>query len=539
MSKEMNQPAAGLTDAAGRGANRAPSTSKVPISPTTADRGGNQSETPNSPYDDASNDQFNAWMLAALAAAPSWLVSMVFHVVLLLILALWAVGTEHRSNAPVLVAQVQQEEVYEEDFDLKEILPIPPEPPELETEDVSFEEVLDFADASEMEIEPSLVEITPGIGIKKMEIGENMLDIIGGHGNNPTGGLGGWRNPGRRPPVSPVIIKAVNGSLGWLAEHQMRDGGWSFNHAACRRCGGQCRNPGSAAVARAGATGMAILPFLGAGQTHREGEYKNTIRNGLYFLVNRMKFDPRRGGSFHEPAGRMYSHGLAAIALCEAYAMTHDRQLHNPAQAAINFIVYAQAADGGWRYEPKQNGDTSVVGWQLMALKSGHLAYLRVPPGVVEGASRFFDKVQALDGAAYGYTSPAAGRQATTSIGLLCRMYLGWEKDRPALQAGADQLAAWGPRDDVYYNYYASQALMQLGGDRWEKFDEAMRKQLLDSQAKEGHETGSWFSKTAAGHGNDRGGRLYHTAMNTMTLEVKFRNLPIYHNDAVDIPFEE
>ena len=76
----------------------------------------------------------------------------------------------------------------------------------------------------------------------------------------------------------------------------------------------------------------------------------------------------------------MYSHGLAAITLCEAYAMTHDRKLMGPAQLSLNHIVYAQdPIGGGWRYAPRQPGDTSVVGWQLMALKSGHMAYLAVP----------------------------------------------------------------------------------------------------------------------------------------------------------------
>ena len=61
--------------------------------------------------------------------------------------------------------------------------------------------------------------------------------------------------------------------------------------------------------------------------------------------------------------------------------MTNDQSLLQPAQYALNHIVYAQdPVGGGWRYSAKQPGDTSAVGWQLMALKSGHMGYLQVPP---------------------------------------------------------------------------------------------------------------------------------------------------------------
>ncbi len=198
---------------------------------------------------------------------------------------------------------------------------------------------------------------------------------------------------------------------------------------------------------------MALLPFLGAGQTHRQGKYRQQVQAGLYYLVNRMRVGPE-GGSLFEPGGSMYSHGLASIVLCEAYAMTRDKGLYGPAQQALNFICYAQdPVGGGWRYQPRQAGDTSVVGWQLMALKSGHMAYLRVPPITIQRASRFLDSVQANDGANYGYTDPGTG-PGTTAIGLLCRMYLGWPKDHPALERGSRWLAERGPsKTDMYYNY--------------------------------------------------------------------------------------
>lgn len=277
---------------------------------------------------------------------------------------------------------------------------------------------------------------------------------------------------------------------------------------------------------------MALLPFLGAGQTHIQGEYKNTVKMALYFLASRQKAN----GSFHESGGSMYSHGLCSIAMCEAYAMTKDRALMRPAQASINFIVYAQdPVGGGWRYQPKQAGDTSVVGWQLMALKSAHMAYLQVPPATVIGASRFLDSVAADSGSKYGYTNPGGGT-ATTAVGLLCRMYLGWKKDHGSLERGVQFLASRGPsKGNMYYNYYATQVIRHYEGDIWKKWNTEMREWLVGSQKKEGHERGSWVM--SGDHGAERGGRLYCTSMATMILEVYYRHMPIYGKQAAEEEF--
>ena len=153
--------------------------------------------------------------------------------------------------------------------------------------------------------------------------------------------------------------------------------------------------------------------------------------------------------------------------------MTRDETLRPPAQQSIDFICYAQdTVGGGWRYQPRTPGDTSVVGWQIMALKSGHMAYLRVPSITVRRAYDFLDSVEADSGAQYGYTSPAEGRAATTAIGLLCRMYLGWKQDEPALIRGVQWLGNRGPSTtDMYYNYYATQVMRHYGGEYWEQWN--------------------------------------------------------------------
>ena len=219
--------------------------------------------------------------------------------------------------------------------------------------------------------------------------------------------------------------------------------------------------------------------------------------------------------------------------------MTHDKELLAPAQLCLNFIVYAQdPVGGGWRYAPRQAGDTSAVGWQLMALKSGHMAYLEVPPGTVVGAMKFLDSVQANSGAEYGYTGPAEGRAATSAVGLLCRMYLGWKHDNPGLQQGVEIIDKRGPsKNDMYYNYYATQVVRQYDGEVSERWNGRLLDWLVGQQAKDGAKAGSWHFR-GGDHGSERGGRLYCTAMSTMILEVPYRNMPIYRNHASDDDFK-
>ncbi len=188
----------------------------------------------------------------------------------------------------------------------------------------------------------------------------------------------------------------------------------------------------------------------------------------------------------------MYAHGIASIVLCEAYALTGDEQFREPAQRAIDFIVAAQHNRGGWRYSPKQEGDLSVTGWQLMALQSARSAGLNVPEKTFTKLQRFMDEVQAGEqGGLYCYIVGRAPDNAMTAEGLLCREYLGWDKDNPGLKEGTKYLLDHLPRKDnhnIYYWYYGTMAMHHLGGEAWQKWNSAVREALIDSQELVGHE---------------------------------------------------
>jgi hypothetical protein len=320
---------------------------------------------------------------------------------------------------------------------------------------------------------------------------------------------------------------AVERGLRWLMAHQMQDGSWRFDHQKHAFCKGACRDPGSIGSSTA-ATSLALLPFLGAGYTHEQGEYQRVVQNGLYYLMSRAT-ETRHGLDLQE--GTMYAQALSTIVFCEAYSMTADRALAEIAQPALNYIVSAQHAAGGWRYYPGEPGDITSTGWHIMALKSGQMAGLRVPPATLHRAGYFLDQVQEDYGAAYGYQ--AASREPTTSaIGLLCRLYLGWTPEGEPLIRGTDKLIRRGPSSqNMYYNYYAAQVLHHQAAEGWPEWNEKLREHLIASQAAEGHEAGSWAFDDAK---TNVAGRLFDTSMAILNLEVYYRYLPLYGEAAVE-----
>jgi hypothetical protein len=302
---------------------------------------------------------------------------------------------------------------------------------------------------------------------------------------------------GRDPKVRAEMLKQEGGTdqteqavamgLKWLAAHQHAEGRWSLDQFdTAGECRGRCGDHGI--ESDTAATALGVLPFLGAGHTHRFGEYRDVVKQAIEWLVA----DQRNVGGFnHEHRGDMYAHGLATIALCEAYALTRDPALRMPAQNAVDYIVKAQHSAGGWRYEPGEPGDLSVTGWELMALRSAQMAYLNVPEATLKRAWVFLDSVQtSTKQGTFGYMRGARPTPAMTAEGMLSRQYGGWKADHPPLLAGADYLLKDhlpSPDDvNIYYWYYATQAMHHIGGDRWSLWNKHMRTMLVELQEDEG-----------------------------------------------------
>lgn len=328
---------------------------------------------------------------------------------------------------------------------------------------------------------------------------------------------------------------AVARGLLWLMAKQKPDGSWPMVEGTN--------------TDTFGATGLALLPFLAAGQTHKtptdrptsevEKRYIATVAKGVAWLKNNQKPDGLLANSGHS---KHYAHSIATMALCEAYGMTGDPLLKQPCQRALDYLMKAQHAGGGWRYEPNQAGDTSVSAWCLQALKSGALAGLSVKADTLNRVSVYLTAMQSKNGAAYGYTGPG-DKPNLNAAGLLCRQYLGWGTRNPNLIAGVEGLMKIPPKKggEIYYHYYATQVMRFVGDDirfrdHWKKWNDGetgkpgMRDILIESQDKTtGPNGGSWPPDNSLS--GRSGGRLYQTSLSLLTLEVYYRHLPLYKRD--------
>jgi hypothetical protein len=474
---------------------------------------------------------------------------MIFHTIVILVMAVWInpVREDERVELTALTTEpTDLQELANEDIQPLEVTALDTSEMEVPAEDVAmgpgqsiaetFSDQLAADTTIEMGVDGSFVESSVLAQTISQGTGESLSGIRAGANREAA-----IRKFGGNADSEAAVAAALK----WLATQQLSDGGWTFD---LRKTPNPNPDPGTSERARNAATGLALLPFLGAGHTPKEGRYASVVRRGFHFLSQsaRPQNIPRIGPglSWVEPdRGDMYAHGIASIAFCEAYAMTNDKVLLPYAQASVNFIAGAQCGDGGWRYLPNDptGGDTSVLGWQMMALKSASMGYqLTVPQHTLERAYKFLDAVQVDDGAAYRYM--IRQRQmtpATTAIGLLSRMYFGWKKDNPALQRGIEVLSKRGPSTrgeiDMYYNYYATQVMRHWEGEEWDKWNKVMRDFLITTQAKNGAETGSWHFDES--HAN-RGGRLYTTSLATMTLEVYYRHFPLYQKATTEAEFK-
>ncbi len=472
------------------------------------------------------------------SAIPAWLISFLLHLILILLLALFVFSTTSQPPTITLSSFVNPENRLGGEVRIEN-------PQHLLVDDlimasdleIDVEEARDLIqkaqqDAQELTIDDSPVSTLPELDEVRKNVTTTRDSLMS--------------FAARDPRVRAEIVEEEGGTslteaavargLRWLASVQNWDGSWSLsNYDRSDRPG----NLGDAA-----GTSLALLPFLGAGQTHEFGIYRETIAKGLAWLIKHQAENGDLRIRFPGQAG-MYAHGQATIVLCEALAMTGDQKLLVPAQKAIRFIEQAQHRAGGWRYRPGESGDTSMLGWHLMALQSARAGDLgiEVDDNTLKLADYYLDQAtyrkqnrtgnfrNLPTGSLYTYR-PGEGQPTAsmTAEAMLCRMYLGWTKGDPRMIEAVRWLIEFNlPTEhekNIYYWYYGTQVMHHFGGDVWKLWNRQMREILVAGQEKSGSHAGSWSPDEH--EWGKQGGRIYVTSLSVCTLEIYYRHLPIF-----------
>jgi hypothetical protein len=351
----------------------------------------------------------------------------------------------------------------------------------------------------------------------------DVLDIKASDTPLKISGLYGGRNTeGRKKAITrfggtSVTESAVMKALRWLKEHQSPDGSWSKSQPLAM-------------------AGLGLLTFLAHGETPMSPEFGPTVQKAMQYLTNAMMAttDPRGVGT----GG--YVNGIATYALCEAYGMTKIPFLKPAAEKGLEAVIKGQQPCGGWdyNYNKTKRWDTSVVGWQIQALKAGYVAGCEVQgiPAAIENSSRFLRNVAYANGK-FGYSTPGQGSWGVHAAGTLCLQLIG-EGNSPEAKTGVVKLdegytAVWDDKVEVsdhsnpaYAWYYATQAMFHAGQSTWRRWNKNFSPLIVNNQKSDGH----WDSpgKGAKGASKSEYDPYYTTCLCALSLQVYYRYLPTY-----------
>lgn len=315
-----------------------------------------------------------------------------------------------------------------------------------------------------------------------------------------------------------AMDQAIDRALAYLASGQDREGAWSAGYRG--------KNPAI--------TALAVMAFMSAGHIPGEGKYGEVVANGIDYV---MRCQAPNGLLASEGHYEMYQHGICTLMLAETVGMTEGKraeEVRSKLERAVQVILKAQRKSGyhkgGWRYRIQgDDGDISVTGWQLMALRAAKNVGCDVPPSAIENAVDFIQKCHDPYTGGYRYLPGAQLTLACTGTSVLALELVGKEYHRSptSLKAGAYMLKHELSRSRAHYYYgiyYCSQAMFQLGGNYWTTFRERLHNQLLPNQ----NSNGAWTGRVSD---DLQFGPNYCTSMAVLALTVEYRFLPIYQRN--------
>jgi len=309
------------------------------------------------------------------------------------------------------------------------------------------------------------------------------------------------------PELTEAADLAMERGLKYLLATQKQDGSWS-------------KDDGSFATA---GTSLGLMAFMVKGHFPGFGRHGAALDRAKDYLLK--KASESETGYL----GGMYEHGLYTLALSELWGMTADKEDNKEIQVAlekaVQVILRAQSPLGGWRYHarPDCGQDTSVTAMVFCSLASARQAGILVPTETIDRVVGYLrDQVWNEKTGGFGYTGGSGATLACTAGGAYAAQLCG-KRDTEWVQASLRYLEnspkAFNRKEIgyfYYFHYYAIQAMVQAGDERYAKWYPQIRDALITLQ----NPDGSWL--------NPEKPYPHSTPMAIIILGTPHRYIPVY-----------
>lgn len=307
------------------------------------------------------------------------------------------------------------------------------------------------------------------------------------------------------PELTEEAEKAIERGLKYLLATQNADGSWASAN-------------GDFAIA---GTSLSLMAFMVEGQFPGLGPNGEALDRAKDYLLKRAK--ESESGSM---GVKMYEIGLFTIAMSELWGMTADpddnKEIQEVLERTVQIILRSQSPLGGWRYEPRPSGgqDTSVTAMVFVSLASAREAGILVPNETIEQVTSYLRSVWDEKSGGFGYMGPV--KTISCTAGGAYAAQLAGNRDAEWVTAALDCLEAdpevfqGGFKHFYYGHYYAMQAMVQAGDERYAKWYPKIRDALIERQ----QPNGSWQTE----------GETYphKTPMAIIILGTPNRYIPVY-----------
>jgi len=309
------------------------------------------------------------------------------------------------------------------------------------------------------------------------------------------------------PELTEEAEQAIERGLKFLITTQNQDGSWSSKD-------------GGYAIA---GTSLGVMAFMVEGHFPGFGRYGKALDRAKNYLLRRSADSPTGAMGV-----KMYEIGLFTIAMSELWGMTSDpadnKVIQESLERVVQIILRSQSPLGGWRYAPRPDSgqDTSVTAMVFVSLASAREAGVLVPTETITRLTGYL-RDQAFDERRGGFGYQGKGYTIACTAGGVYAAQLAGNRDTEWVSAALNALEndpkMFSRKDNghfYYSHYYAMQAMVQAGEERYARWYPKIRDSLITLQ----QPNGSWQDKEQD--------YPHKTPMAIIILGTPNRYLPVY-----------